>query len=571
VKDFPVVNEQKVTENPIREEPIREEPKKPSELAAGGSAKLTRQLGITLPILVALALGGFLIVHSGRTDPEAPAASPNTPVAVSEAGREVVQIMTVPVALSALQERVVTTGLVSYPADQTAKISPRLQGRIRQVFVNVGDRVSIGQTLAVLDSVDAATAQTTALQAQNKLQLAQITLTRQRQLYQLGTPEVTAAQAALNQAKANTLFKKDALDKIEEQAKIGGFTQQPLASARTAVVQARAALDASNQDLDLAQRARDRSAKLNVIGVNAQQDLEAAENTLAKAKVTVQANQDQFTLAQETLSREQKAYKSNLYATQSVRSAQNDYQQALLQQQAAVRALNLAQAAILTNYQQSQSDFLAAQTDARNSRNALAILGQPTASGLLRITAPVAGEVTERDVNPGQTVDQSQMTPWQMFTISNTKKVWVQGDIYEQDLASVAVGQPVEIRVDALPNRVWHGIVQNIAPALDPKTHAVKVRAVLTNLDGRLKDGMFAEMTLMTGHGQAASVVPLAAVQHDADSDYVYVASGSGYARRNVTLGTQQGGDCRVKSGLKPGERVVTQGALFLGSKSSDG
>ena len=560
--------------NTIEPPPPSETPQMTDGHTPNRSAKLSRQIGITLPILLAIGLGGALVVRSGRTDTgthPAPAASPNAPVAVSDAGRSAVQIKTVPARLSALLGQVETTGLVSYPADQTAKISPRLQGRIREVFVNVGDRVSVGQTLAVLDSVDAATAQTTAIQAQNKLQLARRTLDRQHQLYQLGTPEVTAAQAALDQAKANSQFKKDALDKIQEQAKIGGFSQLPLASARTATIQAQATLDSANQDLDLAQRARDRSSKLNVIGINAKQDLEAAENTLAKARVMVQADQNQLTLALETLSREQKAYKSNLYADQSVRSAQNDYQQALLQQQAAVRGLNLARTAISTNYQQAQSDFVAAQTDAQNSRNALVILGQPTASGLLRITAPVAGEIVERDVNPGQTVDQSQMTPWQMFTISNTKQVWVEGDIYEQDLASVAVGQPVEIHVDALPNHSWRGIVEHIASALDPKTHAIKVRAVLANPDGRLKDGMFAEMTVLTGHTQGALVVPLVAIQHDADSDYVYVASGNDYVRRNVILGKQKGDACLIQSGLHPGERVVTQGALFLGSQSSSG
>jgi len=74
----------------------------------------------------------------------------------------------------------------------------------------------------------------------------------------------------------------------------------------------------------------------------------------------------------------------------------------------------------------------------------------------------------------------------------------------------------------------------------------------------------------VTGHTQAAPVVPLAAVQHDADSDYVYVASDGKYTRRNVTVGSQKGGESIITSGLRPGERVVTQGALFLGSQGSD-
>ncbi len=535
---------------------------------------LMRQLSVTAMVALVLAIGGFLIVRAGRSENNAAgsqATTPNVPITVSEAGRQVVQIQTVPVRMDALQGRVQMTGLVSYPADQTVKISPRLQGRIRQVFVSVGDHVSPGQVLAVLDSVDAATAQATALQSQNKLRLAKITLSRQRQLYRLGTPEVTVAQAALEQAKANALFKKDALEKIQEQARIGGFTQQPLATARTAVVQAQSTLDAATQDQDLARRTHDRSVKLNEIGVAAKQDLEAAENTLAKAQVTTQSDQDQLALAQETLARERRAYKTNLYADQSVRSAQNDYEQALLQQDAGIRALALAKAAILTSYQQAQSDFESAQVDAENSRNSLVILGQPTKDGLLRVTSPVAGVVVERDVNPGQSVDQSQMTPWQMFTISNTNTVWVEGDLYEKDLASITEGQPVLISVDALPSRSFTGVVRHIAPALDPKTRTIKVRAEIANNGGLLKDGMFAEMAITAGRGQAAPTVPLAAVQHDADSDYVYVAQGGRYVRRTVSLGAQKGGYCVVTTGLRPGERVVTQGAIFLGGQASSG
>lgn len=547
-------------------------PVHPTPNNAGTSGTIKRQLWSTFTVLVILAVVGLFVVRSGHSennDANAPAPSPSAPIAVSQIGRETVQIKTVPVKLESLDNKLQSTGLVSYPADQTVKISPRLQGRVRQVFVNVGDHIAVGQVLAILDSVDAATAQTTAMQAQNKLSLAKITLDRQQQLYKLGTPEVTSAEAALDQAKANTAFKKDALEKIKEQAKIGGFTQLPLASARTNVVQAQSALDSAKQDLDLAQRARDRSSKLNAIGLAASQDLEAADNTLAKAKVTVNADVEQLALAQETLVRERKAYRSNLYADQSVSSAQNDYQQALLQQVSAERALQLAKAAILTNYQQSQSDYQSALMDAENAHNALSILGQPTKDGLLQVKSPVSGILVERDVNPGETVDQSQMTPWQMFTISSTKVVWVEGDIYESDVAGVKLGQTVSVHVDAFPDRTFTGVVRQIAPTLDPKTRAIKIRANIPNSDGALKDGMFAEMTIDTGRSNVAPVVPMDAIQHDSDSDYVYVAEGNKYVRRNVTVGLQKNGECTVTTGLNPNEYVVSQGALFLGTQAS--
>jgi len=563
------VNTPDTIKNPTLEEPEMSS----ASPAASRSPNLARQLGVTVPVLLALGLGGFLIAHSRHGDAEQPAAlaaSPNVPITVSEAGRQAVQIQTAPVRLSPLVGRLQTTGLVSYPADQSVNISPRLQGRVRQVYVSVGDHVTAGEPLVQLDSTDAATAQTTFRENQDKLRLAAITLQRNQTLLRLGTPEVTQAEAALEQAKEHTSYTRDALNKIRLQAKIGGFNQQPLATAQTNVVQAQAALDSSKQDLDLAQRAERRAVKLNQIGVNASQDVEAAENTLSKAQVTVQSNQDQLRLAQETLAREQKAYKTNLYTDQSVRAAEDALQAAQLQQSGAVRALALARASIRTNLEQAQNGYANAQSDFQNSRNALDLLGHPSANGTVSIVSPISGVVTARNVNPGQVVDQSQETPWNMMTISSTNMVWVEGDIYEQDLASVAEGQPVAIRVDALPDRTFSGRVRHIAPALDPKTRAVKVRVEIANPNGLLKDGMFAEMTVVTGHTQAAPVVPLAAVQHDADSDYVYVASDGKYTRRDVTVGAQKGGESIITSGLRPGERVVTQGALFLGSQGSD-
>ena len=530
-----------------------------------------KQLIPTIAVAAALALAGFFLVRHAHGQDAAPDAgsAPAGVTTVSDTGRRVLQIRTVPVRMQGLPGLVQATGLVSFPADRTVNISPRLQGRVRAVYVHVGDHVAAGQALALLDSTDAATARTTDTENQNKLRLAAIALQRNEILFRLGTPEVTQAEAAVQQAEEHTAYTRDALAKIRLQAKIGGFNQQPLEAARTAEVQARSALDAARQDLDLAQRARDRMAKLVSIGVNAQQDLEADENTLAKARVTVGSDQDQLRLAQEALTRETKAFRTNLYTDQSVRTAEDAYQAALLQQSGAARALLLARAAIRTNLEQSQSDYRNALSDAQNSRNALHLLGDPGPDGTVRVTAPIFGVITARSVSPGQVVDQSQETPWNMFTLSDNATVWVECDVYEKDLASVAEGQPVQVRVDALPGRVFDGVVRHIAPTLDPKSRAVKVRAEIANPAGLLKDGMFAEMTVHTGRGLSAPVIPVAAVQHDGGGDFVYVAQGGAYARRPVRLGTQKNGLCQIASGVRPGERVVTSGALFLGAQTS--
>ena len=530
---------------------------------------LPRQVMISAGIAGALAGIGLLLTYRPK---EAPAATPPTGAAdihVSSLGADVLRIETAPARREIVANPLTATGVLSYPSDRTVKISPRVQGRVRQVYARVGDHVQAGQTLAVLESVDAATALTASRQSENKLRLAKSNLERQERLFHLGTPEVTAAQAALDQAQAQVLFKKEAFARLKEQEKIGGFTQKPLEDARTAVVQARS--DQAQAQADLAQAERDnaRKAKLVAIGISAKSELESAQNVVEKARIAAQADQEKVTLAQQQLEREQKAFQSNLYANQQVRAGESDYQQALLQQQAAQRSLHLAQAAVRRDMEQARSDLQAAQADYQNARLGLKLMGNPNADGTVRVTAPTSGTVVERNVNAGQVVDQSQMTPWQMFTISSADTVWLDADVYEKDIARVTPGEKAQIHVAALPGKTFAGRVTHIAPVLDPKTRAVKVRAELANADGLLKDGMFADLTLLGAKGQPATIVPLTAIQHDGDRDYVYVAQKGSYVKRAVQVGLSRGSDCIIRSGVQPGERVVTHGALFLGTEAN--
>jgi cobalt-zinc-cadmium efflux system membrane fusion protein len=554
-----------MTQEPREADQQAQEGRPSQETSLPARAGLSRQLSVSAAIIGLLA-GGWVALSRSKSPAAAPEAAPppGAAIAVPAAASRVLQIHTAPVRVESAAGVLRATGVVSFPADQTVKISPRLQGRVRQVLVNVGDRVAAGQTLAVLDSVDAAAAQANARQAENKLRLARANLERQERLYHLGTSDVTQAQANLDQARAHAQFTREVLQRTREQAQIGGFTQKPLEDARQAVVGANADLAQAQADEAQVQRERDRTARLVEIGVSARRDLEAAENALDKARVIVQADEEKLQLARQALDREQKAYRTNLYADQQVRSAESDYRQAGLQEEAADRALRLARAQVLRDLQQARSDEEAARADLESARRVLELYGQPGEGGTVRITSPIAGIVVERNVNSGQVVDQSQMTPWQMFTVSNAGVVWVDADVYEKDIARVATGEKVQVHVAAVPNRTFSGAVHYISPALDPKTHTVKVRTRIANPDSRLKDGMFVDMSIQTGRGPLSLFIPLSAVQHDEEGDMVYVAAGGRFLKRHLRLGKQRGEEYAVESGVKPGERVVTQGAIFL-------
>jgi RND family efflux transporter MFP subunit len=523
-----------------------------------------------LVVLVSL----FLMVHRGPDTQAAAsgeASQAGDKVSVSAAGRQAVQLQVEPVRVESLSGQLKTTGLVSIPVDRAAKVSPTLQGRVKAVFVKIGDYVQEGETIALMDSVDAANAVNSALQAETALQLAKASLERQERLFKLGTPDVTAAQEALTLARQQQEYARLALQQQEEQARIGGFTQQPLAAAETAVVQARTALRQANADYAQAEKELTRTKQLEEIGVASERDLDAQQNTYDKAREGADGARDSLKLAEDTLDRERKAFKTGLYANQALATARNTKHQADLGVEAAGKTLRLARAQVLRDLLQARSDYKTAQLNVENARRVLQIHRVSGRSTACPILAPIAGRITERSVNPGQVVDTSSQTPWQMFTIVNSDRVWVDADVYDKDLSRVRTGQPVTIEVASLPNRRFLGRVTYIGSGVDATSHTVKVRSEIANPEDLLKNGMFADVALDTGKAPPALLIPVGAVQTEKDKQFVLVETAPGrYQKRYIRTGAEKAGSFVVRGGLKAGERVVTHGGLFVGAETEE-
>jgi cobalt-zinc-cadmium efflux system membrane fusion protein len=526
-------------------------------------------------LALALLVGLFLIfrhdsdTHVAASSGEESKVKDN--VLVSAAGSQALQLQVEPVRVEALSGLLKTTGLVSIPVDHTVKISPSLQGRVREVFVKIGDHVRMGQTLALMDSADAANAVNSERTAETALQLAKTTRERQERLFRLGTPDVTAAKEALYLAQQQQEYARIALQQQEEQARIGGFTQQPLATAETAVVAARTALRQANADYVLADKELTRTKELKDIGVASDRDLVAQQNTYDKAKEGAQGAEDSLKLAQDALDRERKAYKTGLYANQALATARNTKHQADLGVEAAGKTLRLAKAQVLRDLLQARSDYKTAQLNLENAQRVLQIHHVSGHSTTVPIEAPIAGTITDRNVNPGQVVDTSTLTPWQMFTITNIDRVWVDGDIYDKDVNRVRMGQPVTIQVASLPNHRFFGRVTYISSSIDPSAHTLKVRSAIDNPQGLLKNGMFADVALDTGNAPPTLLIPVGAVQTEKDQQFVLVETAPhDYKKRYLHTGPEKEGMFIVRDGLKAGERVVTHGGLFVGAATQE-
>ncbi|MBO0912365.1 MAG: efflux RND transporter periplasmic adaptor subunit [Acidobacteria bacterium] len=200
-----------------------------------------------------------------------------------------------------------------------------------------------------------------------------------------------------------------------------------------------------------------------------------------------------------------------------------------------------------------------AKADLNAASEQLRLLGidKQHPSGIVDVVAPISGVITDQQVTNSSGVQGlSGPSP---FTISDLSYVWIVCDVYENDLDAVRVGQYADIRLNAYPNRVMKGRIDNILPVLDPGLRTAKVRIEVPN-SGIMRVGMFVTATFYGKQPVVRAVVPAAAVLHLHDRDWVYAYLGNGrFKRQEITSGAALSGNTQeVVSGLKPGDRVVS-------------
>jgi cobalt-zinc-cadmium efflux system membrane fusion protein len=226
------------------------------------------------------------------------------------------------------------------------------------------------------------------------------------------------------------------------------------------------------------------------------------------------------------------------------------------------------------DYESSDADYNDAMTDVQNSLQVLKIFGitaaeieqaerQGTTIGTeLAVRSPIAGTVVQKLVSPGMVIQAGSTV---CFMISAVGEVWVQGHIFDRELPSVRVGDPVELTNPSFEG-VLHGKVGYIGAFVDPATRTTPVRIVTGNPRGILKKDMFVEAVIHTSTRSNILVVPVSAVLRDDNNEpLVYVQARPGeFAQRPVRIGAEQSGFVAVASGLNEGEEIVTDGSLFL-------
>jgi membrane fusion protein, heavy metal efflux system len=253
-------------------------------------------------------------------------------------------------------------------------------------------------------------------------------------------------------------------------------------------------------------------------------------------------------------------------------AAMADYQKARADEMLSHKALDRAQllydrgATAAKELEAAQDAEDKAKVDVATAEHRVRILGADPdhPSPLIEVRAPVSGTIVEQNVAGFEGVKSLDNSP-SLFTIADLSEVWVVGDVFENDLGQIHLGDSAEIHLNAFSDRTFHGKVADISRVLDPNTRSAKVRIVLANSDGVLRPGMFAVARFRSRKLTDRVVVPSTAIMRLQDKDWIFRKEGDKRVRRVEVQadGLAPDGMQEIRDGVKPGDEVVANALEF--------
>lgn len=201
------------------------------------------------------------------------------------------------------------------------------------------------------------------------------------------------------------------------------------------------------------------------------------------------------------------------------------------------------------------------------AKKRLAILGAESdeassKSGYIDIIAQQNGIILKRYVNPGEVVDENTT----LLQASDISEVFLESNVYEKDIAEVQLGERITFYSEAFPDNAFEGEISYIAQAADPNTRTIPVRAKIKNPANQLKPEMFGKIFIGLENKEVLAI-NRKAVQKVDDKSVVYIKVPIGFKEIEVVTGRESDGLVEIISGLKPRQRVVTEGSFWLKSK----
>jgi membrane fusion protein, heavy metal efflux system len=219
--------------------------------------------------------------------------------------------------------------------------------------------------------------------------------------------------------------------------------------------------------------------------------------------------------------------------------------------------------------QEAEADARAAEAELRAALASLRALGVSEADlrstgndGRLILRSPISGTVIERNVVAGQMTDPGKP----LFRVGDLSRLWLTVHAYERDAVRLRTGSTASVTFPALPGRTFAGVVALVGRQVDVVSRTIPVRVEVENTAGVLRPGMSAAAWVRLGDtGGTVVAVPATSLQRLEDEWRVFIPKGEGkFEMRSVGRGRDLGGEIEIVSGLKPGERVVVDGAFLL-------
>src|SRR4028119_2424497 len=462
-----------------------------------------------------------------------------------------------------------TTGQIETLPNQKVEVRAPVSGTAVELLVQPGDKVSKGQTLAVLSSSELgqlrvesiakrAEAEGDLQQAKADLKLAQENYDRQ---LQISAAEIAQAQTQLTAVTKQYQREQELVNKrsVVQAAKENYQRQVEIAQAEIA---------RAETELTIAKEQFDRDKELAASGAIARRTMLESQAHFAEAKATVakaksrpevikaetEIKQAEVDLPMRELRESQgrvaeaKAQLTRAQSRREVLEAENQLKRGKTAVEVAQSRIRLADAAYQARLQQLGT--------VANDR------------GLVTVVAPISGTVADRFITPGESVNAEKP----LMSLLNDSRVFATANIYEKDLNQVKQGQEVRVKVANLPDRTFKGKIALIGSSVEGETRVVPVKAELDNINGELKPGLFAELEILTDKTATNILaIPSAAVVDVSGKKTVYVQNGNAYQAVEIELGQTAGDLVEVKRGLFEGDLIVTQRAPQLYAQSLRG
>ncbi len=266
-------------------------------------------------------------------------------------------------------------------------------------------------------------------------------------------------------------------------------------------------------------------------------DLIQAESTLIGTAATLELTSKELARARD------------LYTT-SVGVPQRELEQAISDEQTAEGALKAARDAVRV--------FGKSETEIDQ------IVASRKIDPVLVVPSPISGQITSFDGPTGLLVQPGN--PPAPYTVSNVSIKWMLADVVESDMPIFHLGQPVQVKVMAYPNRAFRGKISKIYAAVDPDTHRATIRSEITDPTNELRPGMLANFIIRVQNPIEATAMPANGVVREADGTMTawVTIDRHHFVQRVVHTGLRTDGQVQILDGLQQGELAVIDGAVFL-------